>query len=367
MKPSILTGKLLHFVAHTTLCFILFSLVLAFRHGLAGGASDLWSIHTGLLQDLTAELPIGRQALVSSLAVMPLGSLAALPFLPFLKPAAYGFAYLYGLAALLALSALPLRGVLRHFGLARVSAAAPALLALAAFLLGSTGWTDLLPCLAMLIVAVYFETRDLAELRALAGVFWALALFAHLAGLCLVAGLWAWRLVGRFKVSLKPETRAVRWIQGASILYGFGVYLFLNWMIMGSPVYPFASAPWWRLPAGKTAPYREQLTRILAREYSDCRPVVSGLWGYTVQPLLEATEGYHVADFHPGKLPSDEPAGLVLVMPVGRNPLAPLSDMTPDRIRPDDAYASPPVIVTTPDWVFARIVLKKEAEPAGGG
>ena len=49
------------------------------------------------------------------------------------------------------------------------------------------------------------------------------------------------------------ETRAVYWIQGVSIFYALAVYLFLNWMIMGSPVYPFATASW-RLPCREWNP-----------------------------------------------------------------------------------------------------------------
>ena len=74
---------------------------------------------------------------------MPLPNLAALPFLPFLKPGAFGFAYLYGLAALLALAAAPLRHVFCRLGLVRFRAAAPVMLAWAAFLLGPTAWSDL--------------------------------------------------------------------------------------------------------------------------------------------------------------------------------------------------------------------------------
>jgi hypothetical protein len=358
MNRQLLLDKLLRFAGHTTLCFILFSLILALKHGLANGASDMWTIHSGLLQDLTADYPMGRQGLVGFLSMMPLSSLAALPFLPFLDPSAYGYGWLYGQAALLALAALPLGGLLRRVGAGRLQAAAPLLLALTAYLLGSTAWADLLPCLAMLILAAYFETRELAELRALAGVFWALALFAHAAGLALALLRALWPGFRRSGGRPEAEARAVRWIRRVSILYGLGIYLFLNWMILGTPLYPFVTAPWWRLPGGDPAASRAQLARLLAQRYPDCRPVVSGLWGYTVLPLLDATEGYHVMDFHPGKLPADETGSLVLVLPAGRNPFAALGDVKPGSIRMDESYASVPVFASTPDWTFVRLELK---------
>ncbi len=354
-----LAGKGFRFARHTILCFILFSLILSLAHDRFGGATDLWVIRTGMLQDLTAEMPSGRQALVGSLAVMPLPGLAALPFLPFLKPAAYGYAYLYGLALLLALAVLPLRDLLRRGGAGRFSApAAPVLLTLAAAGLGGSEWSDLLACLPMLILAVYLETRELPEVRALAGVFWALALLAHVAGLLLVAGRLVAMGVDRYSRAFSPEKRAVRWIQAVTIGYGLAVYLFLNWMIMGSPAYPFVTAPWWRPAAGDSAGARAELTRILARQYPDCRPVVSGVWGYTLQPLLDVAEGYHVLDFHPGKLPPDESGSLVLVIPAGRNPFVRFNDVQPRRVRNDETYASPPLFEKTKDWTFVRLDLK---------
>lgn len=352
-----LKGKGVRFVSHTLLAFIAFSLILSLNHWRVERVPDLWTIHAGLLQDLAAEWPIGRQALVSSLAVMPLTSLAALPFLPMLQPAAYGFAYFYGLALLLALAVVPLRGLLGRWGFGRARAAAPLVLALAAALLGSTEWSDLLACLAMLILALYVESRGLPELRALAGVFWALVLFSHVAGLILVALRFGWAAVSRARWRAHPEARAVQAIQGISVLYGFGVYLFLNWMIMGSALYPRATASG-RWPGRDTEACKTQLARLLARDYSDCRPVVSGLWGYAIQPLLNTTEGYHVVDFHPRKLPPDESGNLVLVIPAPGNPFAPLNDLTPGDIRSNPDYASQPVVESTPEWTFVRIDMK---------
>ncbi len=398
MTPDPRQEMLLHalrFVRHASLCFILFSLVLIFKQGLSGGTTDIWLIRSGILRDMTAELPLGRQALVSSLAVMPLPSLAALPFVPFLQPAAFGYAYLYGLALLLALAALPLRNVLNHcFARAWIGEVAPGVLALAAFLLGATEWSDLLALLALLILAIYLETRTSPEVRALAGVFWALVLLSHVVGLVLVSVRLVWMGSGRKsfvagfvasfvdKVNEKVndkvndkvydkvndkvhQTRqtgdagrhAVNWIQATSIFYGLIVYLFLNGMIMGAPGYPFFSAPWWRLSGGETAVCKQQLARLLTTRYSDCRPVVSGVWGYAILPLLEATEGWHVADYDAGKLPPDETGAMVLVIPSGRNPFARFSDR-----RPDAATAALPICETLPGWTFVRIEPDKSSE-----
>jgi hypothetical protein len=355
-------GESLHFVRQTTLSFILLSLVLAVKQWHVGVLSVPWLIHTGMLQDLAAELPTGRQALVSSLAAMPLSSLMALPFLPLLSPAGFGLAYLYGLALVLALSSVPLSSVLRRLGCVRTQAAAPFLLAGCAALLGSTEWSDGLACLAMLILAVYFEIQDRPELRALSGIFWALTFFAYWAGIFLVGLRLATMLLARLTGIVNRETRAVHWIQGVSILYVFSVYFFLNWMIMGSPVYPFATAAW-RLPGRDTTECRRELAAALSKQYSDCRPIVSGLWGYTIQPLIVASDGYHFIDFKAGKLPSSESGSFVLVIPTAQNPLANMSDLGAEDVRTLMKGTALSAGVTEGDWFFARLEVNPEADP----
>lgn len=356
------TGESVRFVRYTSLCFIVLSLILGLRQWVAVAPSDRWVIHSAMLADLVAEMPIGRQALVSSLSAMPLPSLMALPFLPFLTPAAYGYAYLYGLALLLALAAIPLQAILRRAGVARAPVLAPLALAMAAFGLGATEWSDLLACLAMLILAVYFEIQEKPELRAMAGIFWALTFFAHLAGAVLVVGRLAAMILARIRRPGDREMRAIHWIQGVSIAYVFGVYVFLNWMIMGSPVYPFVTSSW-RFPQGGASAARQELCGILAKQYSDCRPVVSGLWGYTLQSLVFASDGYHFIDFKPGKLPPTETGSFVLVIPAAGNPFSGMSDMTPESItRNAKAYASA-AGATNGTWFFVRIDMATESDP----
>ena len=342
------------FLKEAALCFVLLTLVLVWRQGQADSPSYLWLVRAGMLQDLAAELPVGRQALVSSPAFMPLAGVAALPFLPFLPPGGYGYAWLYGLAGLLSLAAFPLRVLLEGWSRGRLGGLAVPLLALAAAMLGPTAYGDLLACMAMLILALYFETRDLAELRALAGVFWGLTLFAHVAGVALVvlrAGVAVAVLLRR---PWSAEERAVRWIQGVCVAYILGVYLFLNWMIMGSWGYPLRTMAR-PLLAEHPRAASEPLAAAMERICPGMTPVVSGYWGYTIRPVLAASGGYHFIDFHPAKLPSRETRPLVLVMPAPGNPLAGLCDVKPGMSPRGDKIVNYLQLAQTPDWCFYLI------------
>jgi hypothetical protein len=225
------------------------------------------------------------------------------------------------------------------------------LLALAAAALGPTGHSDLLACLPMLILALYFERRDLAELRALAGVFWGLVVFAHAAGFVLVALRIAVAAVAFLWRRRTTEEKAVGWIQAVSAAYVLVVYLFLNWMIMGSWLYPLRTAAWAR-PFGRGGASSQSLAAALARHCPDRTPVVSGHWGYVVRPLLAAAEGYHFIDFHPAKLPLQESRALVLVVPAPGNPLARLCDLRPDAPARQAGIGSYLRLAQTPDWIF---------------
>jgi hypothetical protein len=348
-------STLLATLRETGIAFVLITLALTLAHEWAAEPTDVWLIRSGMLRDLAAELPIGRQAAVSSLAFMPLPTVAALPFLPFVRSTGCVYAYLYGLAALLALAARPLRLLLARWGAGRLQVAAPLLLALAAAALGPTEHGDLLACLAMLIVAVFLERRDLAEMRALAGVFWGLVLFAHAAGIALVALriIGDAALCGRWR--RRAEERAIRWIQAVSVAYVLTIYLFLNWMIMGSAGYPARSvSSLWRSECG--ASEREPLADALARICPGMTPVASGHWNYVIRPLLAATDGYAFIDFHPAKLPAGETRSLVLVVPAPTNPLARFSDLRPAGAPGSARYLR---LAHTPDWIFYLIDTAK--------
>ncbi len=337
------------FLRETLLGFVLLTLVLVWRQADATHPSDTLLIRAGMLRDLAAGLPTGRQALVGLPDFLPLSGLAALPFLPFLPPAAYGYAYLFGLAGLLALASYPLRVLLCQWAGTRLSATAPLLLALAAAGLGPTNSSDLLACLAMLILALYFETRALAELRALAGVFWGLALFAHAAGLMLAVVRLLGAVIANWWKPHDAAQRAVQWIQRIGAAYLLAIYFFLNWMIMGEAGYPLHHL---RLPRSAAHTAVEPLADALRRECPDRTPVVSGAWGYLIQPLLTATAGYHFLDFHPAKLPPEETRALVLVVPAPTNPLRAHADLYPDDPRLAPQAARYLLLAQTPDWRF---------------
>jgi hypothetical protein len=343
------------FLKEMSLCFVVLTLILVGRHELAAGGGaplpDAWAIRAGILQDLVAELPAGRQAFVSSPAFMPLPGVAALPFLPFLPPAGYGYAYLYGLALLLSIAAPALRRLLSEWGAGAWQWVALVLLGGVAAWLGATEYSDGLACLAMLILALYLESRPLVELRAVAGVFWGLALFAHAGGFPLVAARIVHGAASCVWRRWSAEDRAVAWIQGVCVAYVLVVYLFLNWMIMGSWLYPARAAVHLRAFTREQASL-EPLAAALARTCPGRIPVVSGHWGYVVRPVLVGLRGYHFLDFHPAKVPAHESRPLVLVVPSARNPLARFCDIRPDG----PGWAAGPVrylrLAQTADWCF---------------
>jgi len=335
--------------------FMLLSLLLVWRQTQEPAASPHELIRAGILRDLAAELPNGRQAAVSSFAFMPLTLLASLPFLPLLPPQAYGLAHLYGLALLLALSVHPLGLALRSIGAERFRAAA--VLLPAAALAGADPFRhgDLMACLSMLTLALFFERRPLPEVRALAGIFWGLTLFAHAAGLLLLSLRLLLALARRVRSAPGAEDAAVHWVQSVCAAYMILVYLFLNGIIMGTPLYPLRSL---RLPALLSDipenPARG-LAEDLARHGGNAVPVVSGHWGYLVRPLLDTREGYHFFDFHPDKLPPADRRDFVLVVPGASNPLRPLADgpaALPFSPRPSSPHL---LLAQTPDWAFYLI------------
>ena len=91
--------------------------------------------------------------------------------------------------------------------------------------------------------------------------------------------------------------------------------------------------------------------------------MVSGVWGYAVQPLLNATDGYRFIDFRAGKLPPDESGSLVLVIPADGNPYANGSDLRPDDPRVRQGFWTPPVCTKTAGWCFVRLELQPVADP----
>ncbi len=337
------------------LCFVLLSMILAWRQTQVALPGAHWLIRTGMLQDLVAELPTGRQAAVSSLSFMPLTLIAALPFLPVLPPSAYGYAYLYGLAMLLALVVHPLNVVLNDAGARRLRGTAILLPVFETVTLDPARHGDLMACLSMLSLALFFERRRLPEVRAMAGVFWGLTLFAHAAGLVLLALRLLFALARRVRTVPGAEAAAVRWVQTVCAAYMILVYLFLNWMIMGHPLYPMRTLGIRALVGDRFENPAGGLAEDLPRFGLDAVPVVSGHWGYLIRPLLEAREGYHVFDVHPDKLPEADRRDLVLVVPTPTNPLSALADW-PSAAPFSRRRPSPHLLLgQSRDWAFYLI------------
>jgi MFS family permease len=308
------------------IAFILLSLtlLLAARHAPDNPVSLM---RAGGLADLVREMPIGRQSLVSSLYLMPLPTLIALPFIPFLGSAAFAYAYLYGLALLLAFATAALAALLKRISPDIPWPAAWIITIGAAYGMGASPAADLLACAALVIIALYFESARQPVLRALSGVFWGMALLTHPAGILAVALWLATALLQRLFGRRNPERNAVRWIQGLSILYAGAVYLFLNWMIMGDALYPLRDFRPVARPfemAGRS----EALSRIFREKYEGYAPVVSGQWGYLVRPFLREEQGYHFMDFYPDKLPGWEERTPVLILPAPGNPCIALCDIS---------------------------------------
>jgi len=340
------------------LSFILVSLILVWRQTQLPVPSALWLIRSGMLQDLVAELPVGRQAAVSSFSFMPLTLLTALPFLLLLPSSAYGYAYLYGLAMILAFVVHPLSMMLTSAGAGRLRGVAILLPAVAASMIDPARYGDLLACFAMFALAFFFERRSLPEMRALAGVFWGLTLFAHAAGLLLLTLRLAISVISCARSTRSAEAKAVRWIQGVCAVYMILVYMFLNWMILGTPLHPLQTHRLRGIVGLDEATNR--LEEDLKHHGLDAVPVVSGHWGYVIKPLLKARQGYHFIDFHPDKIAPGDNRDLVLVVPTPSNPLAVLADWRPYAPLSRQRLSPYLLLGRSRDWMFYLIDRKTE-------
>ncbi len=341
-------------IAWTVLSFIVLCSLLALAGSEQASPPMQSQIRAGILRDVIAEDPLGRQALVCSLWVMPLPTVAALPFCPLLRPHAYGLAYLYGLALVMATATIPLAVLLKRVRVPLSRLVSTVLLAVCAFGLGRTSYSDLLPCLAFIIVAVFFETRKEPVLRALAGVFYGLALLSHVLGIAAGAVKLIAIILNRVFAGRDKERRAIHWVQGISVGYACFVYLFLNWMIMQTPIWPLRNFhP--HVPGPYTGEAARELLVTLRRDYPSSAPVASGHWGYLAEPVLEATGGYHFIDFDRMRVPSWEQRDLVLVVP-RKTPLRSLSDVPPELQGSPARIAGYLFLSETPHWVFYQVV-----------
>ncbi len=347
------------FTAWTVLSFVVLSGLLTWLCRNRGPEDIQWQIRAGILRDLISEFSIGRQALVSSLWIMPLPTILALPFTPFVGPEAYGLAYLYGLALALSMATIPLASLLRKAGIPLGRLVSVTLLAACAYAVGATRYSDMLVCASCLVIAVFFDTHKEAVLRALAGVFYGLALLAHPVGLVVAVGKAGGIVVDWFFAGSDKERRSVHWIQGMGMAYVFFTYLFLNWMIMRAPLWPFEHFTLHE-PAVIGRQATQELATALARRYPSSAPVVSGHWGYMVEPILRDAGGHHFIDFHRDKVPSWERRELVLVVPTEANPLVGLSDIAAVLHRDPAALSGYLLLSESPFWEFYLIVKPEQ-------
>jgi hypothetical protein len=333
------------FMFATASSFILLATLLA-SQAAADGFGLLVQIRAAVLADFIAELPIGRQALVSSGWLLPLPGFAALPFLPFLPVAGYGYACLYGTALVVALNTLPLAGLLRRLRLPVWGTLPAALLlqAAGAEWLGASGAGDWLACLALLSTALFLEGETALPSRALAGVFYGLALLTHPVGIAVAALRLLVMAVRRWTVARgHAEQQAVDFTRLVSIAYCAAILLFLNWMIMRDPLFPAQHFRWSR-PTATVAQALEALEQELAGPLASFLPVASGHWSYLAQPLLKRRQGRGFIDFHPDKLHAGETRSPLLILPQPGNPLDALADI--------DRVPGAVLLSQTPQWRF---------------
>lgn len=349
------------FALWSTVAFVLLSLLFTVLY------RDNWTgdlqlqCRAGVLRDLIDEMPIGRQGLVSSMWVMPLPTLGALPFTVLLPAERFGLAYLYGLALATALAAMPLAALLRRCGMPLSRPFAVAILLGAASATVRWHLGDLLPCLSCLVIAAYFDAHGRPALRAMAGVFYGLAMFAHLVGLIVFLARVAGMVVSRLARGSDEQRAAVRWTQCAGMAYVLAVYLFLNWMIMRDPFWPTTHFVAQR-PGACSREAGLELRSVLASRYPSSAPVASGLWGYAAGGFLVAADGHHFIDFHPDKMPSWERREVILVVPKRSNPLAPLCDLGPVVHGNPTAVSRYLLLSDSPNWEY---YLAVRAEPPG--
>ena len=331
------------------------------------GASDYHGvIWTGMFHNLLTLDSLGRQAMVSSLHIMPLQGLPALPFLPLVGLRHAAIAYAHGLAILLALATLSLANLLARMQQAPRPATAiryqpprttfTLIIALSLLLILSLqfaghGITGPLAALACLIMAMDFELRPTPLHRAMAGLFWGCAALSHWTGLIATSGWMIVRMVQMGRALSRGHRWAIAFIQLVSALYLAGIHLFLSALIMRDPLYAVRS---FRIPPRHGAPV-ESLEHAFRTATPNAAPVVSGHWGYLVQPFITEHGGHHVIDFHPDKMPAWDTRDLVLVEPAPGNPLVPFSDSL-QRLRERQTNLRGCLLITeTGGWRFYAI------------
>ena len=331
------------------LSFILFSALLTLQH-LATPQDDIaLRIRAGVLDDVLAEEPRGRQGLVCSLRILPMPSLLAFPFLPMTSAGARAPAILYGIALAMAAAVPCLELLLRKLRVrAPVALSVAALTALAFSSPDSVG-SGYATAVSMLLVAFTLDLQDAAVARAMSGTFYGMALLSHPLGVVAAAA----RMIAAFpdltgrRGNSSQGTASVMAVQ---IAYGLAVYLFLVNMVMGTPWYAMRNFSGNRL---RGIPHGElkELESYLEEKADTFAPVVSGLWGYAATPTIIRATGHHAIDFHPARLPAWEKRDPLLIIPGTANPLRGYSDLDPEMAG-DGHLKGTLALRLTPSWEF---------------
>ncbi|MHC4874742.1 MAG: hypothetical protein ACYTFY_23065 [Planctomycetota bacterium] len=338
------------FVSLTSSSFIIISMILIVIHQLKIDTDYHFILRGNILRDLIAGLQLGRQSLISSLNLMPMTTLSALPFVPFLNPENYGYAILYADTMLLCFCALPLANMLsgRYAALPRFFSVL--VLSFTALLLSFTGCSNFIAPFAFLLLALYFTSHSNAVLKALSGVFWGALLFSNIAGIAAAGLFLTYRTFKRIFLKPDEESKAVGWIQMFILIYTAGIYLFLNWMIMGDPFYAAAKTNI-TIKSPKHIKAAADIKKLLGEKYSGYAPIVSGNWGYLIEPVLRKHRGHHFVDFSPARIPDWEKRSLLLIVPATKNPFAFLSDInTTEGNGPD--FPNTLLLAKDRNWYF---------------
>ena len=331
----------------SVICFIAASILfIAWMPRLSADPSR--AIRAGMLADLVTEMPQGRQALVSSLHVLPFPTLLALPFAAFTRTHALALACLYAVAAAGAMAVSALASLLGRLRLKGAEPFAAVCMLAAAAAAAHFGWDDIFIAGAMLLIAVALECHPNRVVRALSGTFYGLAMLSHPFGAAAALVRLVLLLVVRVLRYRDRELAAVTWVCACQLVYVGLFYFFLCWIVMG---HPFVACRKLVLPRTAMAapPKMAPLTELISADFEGCAPVVSGLWGYLAGEPLGVHSGYRFLDFHPDKLPAWEERDIVLVVPSGNNPLAALSDLA--VACPEGTFLEGALLLReTPDW-----------------
>lgn len=339
--------------------FVIFSILLWFLHRMAPESDIQYLLRSGILLDFINEESIGRQGLVSSLVVMPLPTLLALPFVPFLREEAYGLAYLYGLALACAWAVPALAVLLARLRVRAAGALSVILLGCLIAILGNTSAGDILVAISLVIVALALETSRRPMARSLAGFFYGMAVFAHFLGFAVAVTRLLANLVARFAARPAKETRGIMLIQNSGIVYGIAVFVFLTQIIMSNPVYPFIYSRAHLLGAN-TADISTVLMDV-SRSYPKHALVVSGLWGYLAKPEIQSRSGYHFINVHRGVFQRWEKRPPLLAVPKPENPFFHLADRDLPRIAKDMGWL---LLSETRYWRFYAADIKRAPRAA---